>query len=66
MGRIKVAMITGETRATADLLRQTESERPARGRALRVVLVFAVVLLVVGLVVFAGLSGLAADPMTGT
>ena len=29
-------------------------------------LVIAVVLLVIGLVVFAGLSGLAADPMTGT
>jgi hypothetical protein len=29
-------------------------------------LVIAVVLLVVGLIMFAGLSGLAADPMTGT
>jgi hypothetical protein len=33
---------------------------------LRLFLVVAVVLLVVGLVVFAGLSGLAADPMAGT
>ena len=35
-------------------------------RVIRRVLVIAVVLLVIGLVVFAGLSGLAADPMTGT
>ena len=35
-------------------------------QVLRRVLVIAVVLLIIGLVVFAGLSGLAADPMTGT
>jgi hypothetical protein len=66
MGRIKVSMITSETPAAAELLRPTERERPARGRTLRVVLVVAVVLLIVGLLVFAALSGLAADPMTGT
>jgi hypothetical protein len=57
-------MITSETPAPSDL--HTGLEPPVRGGTLRVVLVVAVVLLVVGLVVFAGLSGLAADPMTGT
>jgi Tfp pilus assembly protein PilX len=57
-------MITSETAAAAEL--HTAPERPARGNTLRLVLVVAVVLLVVGLVVFAGLSGLAADPMAGT
>jgi hypothetical protein len=64
MGRIKVAMITREIPAAAELL--TGPERPARGRTIRVALAVAVVLIVVGLVVFAGLSGLAADPMAGT
>jgi hypothetical protein len=57
-------MITSETAAAAEL--HTAPERPARGSTLRVVLVVAVVLLVIGLVVFAAASGLAADPMTGT
>jgi hypothetical protein len=57
-------MITSEIPAAAEL--HTTPERPARGDTLRLVLVVVVVLLVVGLVVFAGLSGLAADPMTGT
>ena len=57
-------MITSEIRAPSEL--HTGPERPARGDTLRVVLVVAVVLLVVGLVVFAGLPGLAADPMAGT
>jgi hypothetical protein len=64
MGRIKVAMITSEIPAPSEL--HTGRERPARGDMLRVFLVVAVVVLVVGLVVFAGLSGLAADPMAGT
>ena len=57
-------MITSEIPALSEL--HTTPERPARGDTLRLVLVVAVVLLVVGLVVFAGLSGLAADPMAGT
>ncbi|HEY6202935.1 MAG TPA: hypothetical protein VI056_07810 [Candidatus Limnocylindria bacterium] len=57
-------MITGEIPARAEL--NTEPEHRIRGRSLRVVLLVTVVLLVVGLVVLAGLSGLAADPMTGT
>jgi hypothetical protein len=64
MGRIKVAMITGEIPAPSEL--HSTAERRTRGDTLRLVLVVGVVLLVVGLVVFAGLSGLAADPMTGT
>jgi len=64
MGRIKVAMITTEIPAPSEL--HTRPQRPARGDTLRLVLVVAVVLVVVGLVVFAGLSGLAADPMAGT
>jgi hypothetical protein len=57
-------MITSEIPAPSEL--HTEPERRVRGGTLRMVLVVAVVLLVVGLVVFAGLSGLAADPMAGT
>jgi hypothetical protein len=57
-------MITSELPAPSEL--HTRTEQPGRGGTLRVVLVVAVVLLVVGLVVFAGLSGLPADPMAGT
>jgi hypothetical protein len=57
-------MITSEIPAPSEL--HTTPERPARSDTLRLLLVLAVVLLVVGLVVFAGLSGLAADPMAGT
>ena len=57
-------MITSEIPSASEL--RTTHERPARRDTLRLLLVIAVVLLVVGLVVFAGLSGLAADPMTGT
>jgi hypothetical protein len=57
-------MITGEIPAPSEL--HTGPERPARRDTLRLVLVVAAVLLVVGLVVFAGLSGFAADPMAGT
>ncbi len=57
-------MITTEIPAPSEL--HTGPQRPARGDTLRLVLVVAIVLLVVGLVVFAGLSGLAADPMAGT
>jgi len=57
-------MITSEIPAPSEL--HTTPERPARGDTLRLLLVLAVVLLIVGLVVFAGLSGLAADPMAGT
>jgi len=64
MGRIKVAMITSGIPVPSEL--HTTPERPAHGDTVRLVLVVAVALLVVGLVVFAGLSGLAADPMTGT
>ncbi|MDP9282151.1 MAG: hypothetical protein M3P38_08650 [Chloroflexota bacterium] len=57
-------MITSEIPAAAEL--HIGPERPARGRTVRVVLVVAVLLIVVGLLVFAAVSGLAADPMTGT
>ena len=57
-------MITGEIPAPSEL--HSTSERPTRRDTLRVLLIVAAVLLVVGFVVFAGLSGLAADPMTGT
>ncbi len=57
-------MTTTEIPAPSEL--HTRPQRPARGDTLRLVLVVAVVLVVVGLVVFAGLSGLAADPMAGT
>lgn len=56
-------MLAGETPVAADL---PTPEPLSRRRILHRVLVVAVVLLVVGLVIFAGLSGLAADPMTGT
>ena len=55
-------MITSENPAAAVV----QTERPARGGALRAVLVVAVVVLVAGILVFAALSGLAAGPMTGT
>jgi hypothetical protein len=64
MGRIKVAMITSEIPTPSEL--HTRPERPARGDTLRLVLIIAVVLLVIGLIAVAGLSGLAADPMAGT
>lgn len=57
-------MITSGIPAPSEV--HTTAERPTRGDTLRLVLVVAVVLLVIGLVVFAGLSGLAADPMAGT
>jgi len=57
-------MITSGIPAPSEL--RTGPERSARGGTLRLFLVVAVVLLVVGLVVFAGLPGLAADPMAGT
>lgn len=57
-------MITSGIPAPSEL--HTTPERPAHGDTVRLVLVVAVALLVVGLVVFAGLSGLAAAPMTGT
>ena len=57
-------MIAGEIPAPSEL--HSTPERPARRDTLRILLIVAAVLLVVGLVVFAGLSGLAADPMTGT
>ena len=56
-------MITSEIPAPSEVHTAPE---PARRDTLRLLLVVAVVLLVIGLVVFAGLSGLAADPMTGT
>ncbi len=62
---IKASMLTSEIPVAADLL-QGAPERLSRRRILRRVLVVAVVLLIVGLLVFAGLSGIAADPMTGT
>jgi hypothetical protein len=58
-------MLAGEIPVAADLP-QPALEPLSRRRILRRVLVVAVVLLVVGLVIFAGVSGLAADPMTGT
>jgi len=42
------------------------AEPSSRRRTLRRALVVAVVVLVLGIVVFAAISGLAADPMTGT
>jgi hypothetical protein len=44
----------------------TVADRPSDRRVLRRLLLIAVVLLVIGLIVFAGFSGFAADPMTGT
>jgi ferric-dicitrate binding protein FerR (iron transport regulator) len=46
--------------------RSSRPERPSRRRVLRGVLVVAILLLILGLLVFAGLSGVAAAPMTGT
>jgi Tfp pilus assembly protein PilX len=57
-------MITSEIPAPSEL--HTRPERPARGDTLRLILIIAVVLLVIGLIAVAGLSGLAADPMAGT
>jgi len=62
---IKASMLASEIPVAADLL-QGAPEPLSRRRILRRVLVVAVVLLIVGLLVFAGLSGIAADPMTGT
>ncbi len=59
-------MLTNETAPAADVRDETAPERSSRRRILRRVLVVAVVLLVLGLLMFATLSGLAADPMTGT
>ena len=58
-------MLTREIASAADLA-QTTPARSSRRRTLRRVLVVAVVVLVLGIVVFAAISGLAADPMTGT
>ncbi len=58
-------MLTREIASAADSP-QTAAGRSSRRRILRRVLVVAVVVLVLGIVVFAALSGLAADPMTGT
>ncbi len=58
-------MLTSEIPVAADLLQDAPEPLSRRG-ILRRVLVVAVVLLIVGLLVFAGLSGIAADPMTGT
>jgi hypothetical protein len=44
----------------------TVPDQPSDHRALRRLLVIAAVLVAIGLIVFAGVSGLAADPMTGT
>ena len=62
---IKASMLTSEIAGAADSP-QTAAEPSSRRRILRRVLVVAVVLLVLGIVVFAAMSGLAADPMTGT
>ena len=58
-------MLTREIASAAELP-QTTAARSSRLRILRRVLVVAVVVLVLGIVVFAAISGLAADPMTGT
>jgi len=58
-------MLTSEIPVAADLLQDAPEPLSRRG-ILRRVLVVAVVLLIVGLLVFAGPSGIAADPMTGT
>jgi len=58
-------MLTREIASAADLS-QITAARSSRRRILRRVLVVAVVVLVLGIVVFAAISGLAADPMTGT
>ncbi len=58
-------MLTREIASAADLP-HTAARRSSRRRILRRVLVVAVVALVLGILVFAAMSGLAADPMTGT
>jgi hypothetical protein len=58
-------MLTSEIPVAAELPGRTAPER-SRRRILRRVLVVAIALLILGLLVFAGLSGIAADPMTGT
>jgi hypothetical protein len=58
-------MLTREIAGAADSLGNA-AEPSSRRRTLRRVLVVAVVALVLGIVVFATISGLAADPMTGT
>lgn len=58
-------MLTSEIPVAPEFPRQTAPER-SRRRILRRVLVVAIALLILGLLVFAGLSGIAADPMTGT
>lgn len=46
---------------------ETVADQPSDHRVLRRrLLVLAVVLLVIGLIVLAGMSGIGADPMTGT
>lgn len=58
-------MLTSEIDGAAESP-QTAAERSSRRRIFRRVLVVAIVVLVVGVVAFAAISGLAADPMTGT
>jgi hypothetical protein len=58
-------MLTREIASAADLP-QTAAARSSWRRILRRELVIAVVVLVLGILVFAAMSGLAADPMTGT
>jgi hypothetical protein len=58
-------MLASEIPVASDLPQPTP-EPLSRRRILRRVLVVAIALLILGLLVFAGLSGIAADPMTGT
>ena len=57
-------MLTSEIAGAASP--EAAPEPSSRRRMLRRVLVVAVVVLVVGFVLFAAISGLGADPMTGT
>jgi ferric-dicitrate binding protein FerR (iron transport regulator) len=59
-------MLANETAPAADVRCETAPEPSPRRRILRRVLMVVVVLLVLGLLVFAAMSGLAADPMAGT
>lgn len=59
-------MNTSERSIAGDLAGQILVQESPDRRVLRRLLVIAIVLLVVGLIVLAGLSGIAADPMTGT
>ncbi len=59
-------MLANETAPAADVRRETAPEPSPRRRILRRVLLVAVVVLVLGLLMFAAVSGLAAGPMTGT